>query len=97
MDVLQLRMDAQGEHADARAVGGVAIAGGVGSLINHSFSSIIIGIYEGIAGALIIFLEVRPPTEEHKALIQRYASFMHSFIGRGVCELQDENRPCRGD
>lgn len=69
-----------------RAVGGVAIAGGIGSLINHSFSSIIIGIYEVIAGALIIFLEVRPPTEEHKALIQQYASFMHSFIGRGVCE-----------
>jgi hypothetical protein len=29
-----------------RGVGGVAIAGGVGSLIHHSFSSIIIGIYE---------------------------------------------------
>ena len=29
-----------------RFVGGVAIAGGVGSLINLSFSSIIIGIYE---------------------------------------------------
>jgi hypothetical protein len=27
-------------------VGGVIIAGGVGSLINHSFSSIIIGVYE---------------------------------------------------
>lgn len=28
------------------AVGGLMVAGGVGSLINHSFSSIIIGIYE---------------------------------------------------
>lgn len=37
-------------------------------------------------GAVIIFLEVRPPTEEHKAIIQKYASFMHSFIGRGVCK-----------
>lgn len=33
-------------HTDPSAVGGLAIAGGVGSLINHSFSSIIIGIYE---------------------------------------------------
>ncbi|EIW70201.1 hypothetical protein M231_01642 [Tremella mesenterica] len=65
-------------------VGGVAIAGGVGSLIHHSFSSIIIGIYEVVAGAITIFLEIRKPTEEHKALVHKYASFMHSFIGRGV-------------
>ena len=38
------------------------------------------------AGAITIFLEVRAPTEEHKALVHKYASFMHSFIGRGVCE-----------
>ncbi|KAK4687756.1 hypothetical protein P7C73_g2364, partial [Tremellales sp. Uapishka_1] len=69
------------------AVGGFAIAGGVGSLIKHEFSSIIIGIYEVLAGAIIMFLEVRSPTEEHKALVQKYASFMHSFIGRGVFYL----------
>ncbi|RSH93893.1 Late Golgi vesicles protein [Saitozyma podzolica] len=107
-------------------VGGVAIAGGVGSLIHHSFSSIIIGIYEVLrnadavcfphrpstdphlvytshlvntrplpplcpphhsAGAVIIFLEARTPTEEHKALVHKYASFMHSFVGRGVFYL----------
>jgi hypothetical protein len=81
------------------AVGGLAIAGGVGSLIYHSFSSIIIGIYEIMyvsykeiwsdrysAGALIIFLEVRTPTEQQKTLVHQYASFMHSFIGRGVGE-----------
>ncbi|KAK8869587.1 hypothetical protein IAR55_000154 [Kwoniella newhampshirensis] len=68
-------------------VGGFAIAGGVGSLIKHHFSSIIIGIYEVLAGAIVIFLEVRPPTEEHKALIQKYASFLHSFVGRGVFYL----------
>lgn len=39
------------------------------------------------AGAITIFLEVRAPTEEQKSLIQKYASFMHSFIGRGVCEF----------
>ncbi|KAK1925088.1 Golgi apparatus membrane protein TVP15 [Papiliotrema laurentii] len=69
------------------AVGGVAIAGGVGSLIHHSFSSIIIGIYEVLAGAITIFLEIRAPTEEQKALIHKYASFMHSFVGRGVFYL----------
>ncbi|WWC69234.1 uncharacterized protein I206_103171 [Kwoniella pini CBS 10737] len=68
-------------------VGGFAVAGGVGSLIHHSFSSIIIGIYEVLIGAIIIFLEIRTPTEEHKALIHKYASFMHSFIGRGVFYL----------
>ncbi|GFZ45801.1 hypothetical protein JCM24511_03531 [Saitozyma sp. JCM 24511] len=70
-----------------RGVGGVAIAGGVGSLIHHSFSSIIIGIYEVLAGTIIIFLEARTPTEEHKALVHKYASFMHSFVGRGVFYL----------
>lgn len=34
------------DQADASAVGGLAIAGGVGSIINLSFSSIIIGVYE---------------------------------------------------
>ncbi|OXC69192.1 hypothetical protein AYX13_02136 [Cryptococcus neoformans] len=68
-------------------VGGFAIVGGVGSLIKHHFSSIIIGIYEIVIGAVIIFLEVRPPSEEHKAIIQKYASFMHSFLGRGVFYL----------
>ncbi|TYJ51655.1 hypothetical protein B9479_007760 [Cryptococcus floricola] len=70
-----------------RAVGGFAVAGGIGSLIKHHFSSIIIGIYEVLIGAVIIFLEVRPITEEHKALVHKYASFMHSFLGRGVFYL----------
>ena len=38
-------------------------------------------------GAIVIFLEIRAPTDEQKVLVHRYASFMHSFIGRGVCEL----------
>ncbi|ORY29959.1 Golgi apparatus membrane protein TVP15 [Naematelia encephala] len=68
-------------------VGGFAIAGGIGSAIHHSFSSIIIGVYEILTGAIIIFLEVRAPTEHQKTLIHKYASFMHSFIGRGVFYL----------
>lgn len=38
------------------------------------------------AGAIVLFLEIRKPTEHQKALVSKYASFMHSFIGRGVCE-----------
>jgi hypothetical protein len=38
------------------------------------------------AGALIVFLEVRTPTEHQKSIVHQYASFMHSFLGRGVCE-----------
>jgi hypothetical protein len=37
-------------------------------------------------GAATLAVEVRTPTEEQKIIIQRYASFMHSFLGRGVCE-----------
>lgn len=39
------------------------------------------------AGAIVVFLEVRAPTEDQKALVHRYASFMHSFVGRGACEF----------
>lgn len=39
------------------------------------------------AGAVIIFLEVRSPTEQQKQLVHNYASFMHSFLGRGVCKF----------
>ena len=39
-------------------------------------------------GAATLAVEVRTPTEEQKVIIQRYASFMHSFLGRGVCKLR---------
>ncbi|BEI81722.1 hypothetical protein CcaverHIS002_0208820 [Cutaneotrichosporon cavernicola] len=66
------------------AVGGLMIAGAVGCFINLSFSSIIIGIYEILAGVVVLGMEVRQPSEQGKALVSHYASFMHSFIGRGV-------------
>jgi hypothetical protein len=72
--------------ANPRAVGGLCIAGGIGSIINLSFSSIIIGLYEILAGVVVLGMEVRKPTEQQKAVVAQYASFMHSFIGRGVCE-----------
>ena len=43
-------------------------------------------VYDSI-GAIVIFLEIRAPSEEQKVLVHRYASFMHSYIGRGVCEF----------
>ncbi|EJT50840.1 hypothetical protein A1Q1_07990 [Trichosporon asahii var. asahii CBS 2479] len=69
------------------AVGGLAIAGGVGSIINLSFSSIIIGVYELIFGAGLIALELVPSADHYSAQIARYASFLHSFLGRGVFYL----------
>lgn len=41
-----LALSRRPEPADTSAVGGLCIAGGVGSIIHLSFSSIIIGIYE---------------------------------------------------
>lgn len=38
------------------------------------------------AGGLTIALEVRSPTEHQKKVVHDYASFMHSFLGRGICE-----------
>ncbi|TXT10258.1 uncharacterized protein COLE_04192 [Cutaneotrichosporon oleaginosum] len=69
------------------AVGGLCIAGGIGSIINLSFSSIIIGVYEILAGVVVLGMEVRKPSKHQKALVAQYASFMHSFIGRGVFYL----------
>lgn len=40
------------------------------------------------AGIITIFFEIRTPTDQQKELIHRYASFMHSFVGRGVCESE---------
>lgn len=41
-------------------------------------------------GVATIGVEVRTPTEEQKRFIQTYASFMHSFLGRGVCEFPSD-------
>ncbi|KAJ9096817.1 hypothetical protein QFC21_005088 [Naganishia friedmannii] len=38
-------------------------------------------------GAATLAVEVRTPTEEQKMIIQKYASFMHSYLGRGVFYL----------
>lgn len=42
-----------------------------------------------------MFLEIRAPTEEQKALMHKYASFMHSFIGRGVGKSVGSSRRIR--
>lgn len=58
-----------------------------GQFISHHFSSIIIGIYSLIFGLVILGLEVVSVPPRYNAIISKYASFLHSFAGRGVSYL----------
>jgi len=66
-------------------IGALLVTGAVGNFIAHSFSSIIIGIYALVLGAIILGLELVPIPPRYVSLIGHYASFLHSFAGRGVC------------
>jgi len=62
------------------AVGGVMIFGGITQFFGGiSLQSIIIGIYVIIFGLVVGGLEFQIPP-----LVSRYASFMFSFVGRGI-------------
>ncbi|KAI1339527.1 Golgi apparatus membrane protein TVP15 [Xylariaceae sp. FL0016] len=61
------------------AVGVIMILGGISQFFNASFQSIIIGVYVLIFGAAVALLEFQIPPQ-----VSRYASFMFSFIGRGI-------------
>ncbi|KAF1964639.1 COPI associated [Bimuria novae-zelandiae CBS 107.79] len=62
------------------AVAVFMILGGVTKFIGvDGFSSIILGVYLVIFGAATGLLEVQIPPQ-----VARYASFMFSFIGRGI-------------
>ncbi|KAI0014908.1 Golgi apparatus membrane protein TVP15 [Xylariomycetidae sp. FL0641] len=60
-------------------VGVIMILGGISQFFNASFQSIIIGVYVIIFGAATGLLEFQIPPQ-----VSRYASFMFSFIGRGI-------------
>ncbi|KAI1329754.1 Golgi apparatus membrane protein TVP15 [Xylariaceae sp. FL0255] len=60
-------------------VGVVMILGGISQFFGATFQSIIIGIYVIIFGAFVGLLEFQIPPQ-----VSRYASFMFSFIGRGI-------------
>ncbi|KAH9904127.1 Golgi apparatus membrane protein TVP15 [Xylariomycetidae sp. FL2044] len=62
------------------AVGIIMILGGISQFFGGSlFQSIIIGAYVIIFGAAVALLEFQIPPQ-----VSRYASFMFSFIGRGI-------------
>lgn len=61
-------------------VGVIMILGGISQFFNASIQSIVIGVYVIIFGACVGLLEFQIPPQ-----VSRYASFMFSFIGRGIC------------
>ncbi|KAI0889058.1 COPI associated [Annulohypoxylon maeteangense] len=61
------------------AVGVIMVLGGISQFFNASFQSIIIGAYVLIFGLGVALLEFQIPPQ-----VSRYASFMFSFIGRGI-------------
>ncbi|KAI2473008.1 COPI associated [Annulohypoxylon bovei var. microspora] len=61
------------------AVGVIMVLGGISQFFNASFQSIIIGVYVLIFGLGVALLEFQIPPQ-----VSRYASFMFSFLGRGV-------------
>lgn len=63
------------------AVGVLSILCGLSQLLS-GFQNFILGFFVIVSGAGIIFLEIRVPQE-----LFNYASFLFSFIGRGVFYL----------
>ncbi|KAI1142425.1 COPI associated [Hypoxylon sp. FL0543] len=61
------------------AVGIIMILGGISQFFNLGFQSIIIGAYVLVFGLATALLEFQIPPQ-----VSRYASFMFSFLGRGV-------------
>ncbi|OTA63577.1 COPI associated [Hypoxylon sp. EC38] len=61
------------------AVGIIMVLGGISQFFNLGFQSIIIGAYVLIFGLAVALLEFQIPPQ-----VSRYASFMFSFIGRGI-------------
>ncbi|KAM0524618.1 hypothetical protein ACHAPE_000716 [Trichoderma viride] len=52
--------------------------------LSDIFQNVILGIYMIVFGLAIALLEFQVPPQ-----VSRYANFLFSFIGRGVCMLQD--------
>ncbi|KAJ1333643.1 COPI associated protein [Microdochium nivale] len=61
------------------AVGVVMILGGISQFFPFGFQSVIVGIYVIIFGLAVALLEFQIPPQ-----VARYASFLFSFLGRGI-------------
>ncbi|KAH6895524.1 Golgi apparatus membrane protein TVP15 [Thelonectria olida] len=60
-------------------VGAITALGGIAGLFKPDFPGIIVDVYMIIFGLSIVLLEFQIPPQ-----LSRYASFLFSFIGRGV-------------
>ncbi|KAK9447503.1 Golgi apparatus membrane protein TVP15 [Limtongia smithiae] len=60
-------------------VGALMILGGISSFFPLSFQSVIIALYIILLGALVVTAEFSLPSQ-----ITKYASFLMSFVGRGL-------------
>jgi len=61
------------------AVGGLMVFGGIAQFFSPSIQTIIIGVYVILFGLATALLEFQIPPQ-----LSRYASFLFSFVGRGV-------------
>lgn len=59
------------------------VLGGVAQFFPVGLKSIILGVYIILFGASTALLEFQIPPQ-----VVKYASFMFSFLGRGVCKLR---------
>ncbi|KAF6837064.1 COPI associated protein [Colletotrichum musicola] len=57
------------------------VLGGIAQFFGFTFQGIIVGAYVIIFGLCKFILEFQIPPQ-----VSRYASFLFSFVGRGVCE-----------
>ncbi|PGH26930.1 hypothetical protein AJ80_01311 [Polytolypa hystricis UAMH7299] len=62
-------------------VGAIMIVGGISQFFPISISSVIVGIYVILFGLVTGGLEFMPTVPSY---LSRYASFLFSFVGRGV-------------
>jgi len=61
------------------AVGVVMVLGGISQFFPIGFQSLIVGVYVIIFGLAVALLEFQIPPQ-----VARYASFLFSFLGRGI-------------
>ncbi|KAF4454515.1 putative TVP15 Tlg2-Vesicle Protein [Fusarium austroafricanum] len=60
-------------------VGVITVLGGIASIFSLGLQSIVVGAYMIVFGLVIALLEFQIPPQ-----VSRHASFMFSFIGRGI-------------
>ncbi|KMW67759.1 COPI-coated vesicle protein, variant [Blastomyces dermatitidis ATCC 18188] len=65
-------------------IGAIMVLGGVSQFFPPSISSVVVGVYVILFGLAVGALEFVPHPPSY---LSRHASFLFSFIGRGICKL----------